>query len=454
MSADDHQPRSAAAVDERPDLDAASLISVRGLRVHFETKRGRAHAVDGVDLDIRDGETIGLVGETGSGKSVTARSLLRLVPMPPGVLAGGSVLYRPKQVCGACSGSGCTACGQVGRRPIACRACDGAGCEACEHTGRHTVDLLRISDTELREIRGNRIAMIFQDPGKALNPALTIRQQIAEVFLEHRSGELLQAAGLEDGDRRAGRLMRRSAHQRVRGIERLMLKLPPWRGRQVKLSTAIDDAVIRALEDTRIPNPRKILTNYPHELSGGMKQRVMIAQALACDPDLLIADEPTTALDVTIQARILDLISELQQRRGTAVLYISHDLSLVKRVCDRVAVLYAGQIAEVSDVAELFRRPMHPYTRGLLAAVPSAEQQRGQLRAIRGTVPELVDPEPACRFHTRCDAAVPLCASREPVLWERGDGAAPHRVACFAHADPQVLGVDRRELPVLDEGSS
>jgi oligopeptide/dipeptide ABC transporter ATP-binding protein len=205
-----------------------------------------------------------------------------------------------------------------------------------------------------------------------------------------------------------------------------------------------------ALADTRIPSPRKIMASYPHELTGGMKQRVMIAQALACDPDLLIADEPTTALDVTIQARILDLISELQERHGTAVLYISHDLSLVRRVCDRVAVMYAGQIAEVATVDELFRNPLHPYSRGLLAAIPSGHQARGELTAIRGAVPELIEPPPSCRFNTRCDFATDLCAERQPELTDRGGSHGTHLAACFAHDDPNELGVTRQALPILD----
>ncbi len=188
--------------------------------------------------------------------------------------------------------------------------------------------------------------------------------------------------------------------------------------------------VADALKETQIPNPRKIMDSYPHELSGGMKQRVLIAQALACNPDLLIADEPTTALDVTIQARILELIAELQQRLETSVLYISHDLSLVKEICDRVAVMYAGRIVETGTTEEVFSDPKHPYTRGLMAAVPSALHKRGELAAIEGTVPELVDPPPACRFNTRCPFAVEICRTTDPGLVMVG---AEHTVACFAY---------------------
>jgi oligopeptide/dipeptide ABC transporter ATP-binding protein len=202
--------------------------------------------------------------------------------------------------------------------------------------------------------------------------------------------------------------------------------------------------VAEALAETQIPNPRQVMARYPHELSGGMKQRVMIAQALACNPDLLIADEPTTALDVTVQARILDLIAQLQKRRRTSVLYISHDLSLVRRICDRVAVMYAGRIVEIGETEALFADPRHPYTRGLLAALPAAGVPRGQLAAIRGTVPELVDPPVACRFVGRCPSAIAACETHDPALHPVGTG---HSVACFLHHPPPSAGApkpDRR----------
>ncbi len=381
------------------------VASVEGLKVHFGTKGGRIHAVDGVSFDIRDGETLGLVGETGCGKSVTARSFLRLVQSPPGIYAGGRIRFWSS----------------LARR-----------------TGADPVDLLSISQDDLLDIRGNRIAMIFQDPGKALNPALSIREQVAEVFYQHRSDDLLY--GLADDP---PLIIRRAAGQRARGLERLLLKLPPLRGHAAKLRSRVDVHVAEALAETQIANPRKIMDSYPHELSGGMKQRVMIAQALACNPDLLIADEPTTALDVTIQAKILELIRQLQHRHQTSVLYISHDLSLIRQTSDRVAVMYAGRIAEVGDSDAIFSDPLHPYTRGLLAAVPSASHKRGGLAAIEGNVPELVDPPPSCHFHTRCPFAVELCRSLDPEL-EMVNG---HGVACFAHASAEHLGVMPEELP-------
>jgi oligopeptide/dipeptide ABC transporter ATP-binding protein len=407
----------------------ATIASVVDLKVHFQSKRGVVHAVDGVNFDIRDGETLGLVGETGCGKSMTGRAFLRLIPMPPGIIAGGSITFRPHAVCPACEGAGCPRCGQTGRTPAVCPACGGKGCAACGGTGTETVDLLALSGERIRRIRGDRIAMIFQDPGKALNPSLTIGEQVAEVFLQHRSADLMQAAGVEAGHF----LLRRFASQRAGTPERLLLALPPLRGRRDRILRALDVMVANALADTQIPNPRKLMDRYPHELSGGMRQRVMIAQALACNPDLLIADEPTTALDVTVQARILELIRELQRRRKTSVLYISHDLSLVRRISDRVAVMYAGRIVEIGSTGEIFRDPRHPYTRGLLAAVPSAATGRGKLAAIRGTVPELVDPPPSCRFAGRCPHETGACRSYDPALAPVAWG---HSVACFIHHQP------------------
>ncbi|MPZ52613.1 MAG: ATP-binding cassette domain-containing protein [Acidimicrobiia bacterium] len=390
--------------------DTAPLVaSVRDLQVHFKTKTGALHAVDGVSFDIHDGETLGLVGETGCGKSVTARSFIRLVPSPPGVYAGGRIDFWSSE----------------GRR-----------------TGDDPVDLLTIPHSEMLKIRGDRIAMIFQDPGKALNPALSIRDQVAEVFLQHRSADLLEPLGPE-----APLVIRRAAHQQARGLERFLLRLPPLRAKAAKVSGELDRRIAQALAETQIPNPRKIMARYPHELSGGMKQRVLIAQALACNPDLLIADEPTTALDVTIQARILDLIAELQQRHKASVLYISHDLSLVREISDRVAVMYAGRIAEIGRTDQVFSDPLHPYTRGLMAAVPTSTHKRGGLAAIEGAVPELVDPPPSCRFHSRCPYEAEVCKTVDPRLIDAGD---QHGVACHIHDSASAIGVEPHQLPSFD----
>jgi oligopeptide/dipeptide ABC transporter ATP-binding protein len=381
------------------------VASVRDLKIYFEAKAGVVHAVDGVSFEIRDGETLGLVGETGCGKSVTARSFIRLVPSPPGIYAGGQIDFWSTE---------------------------------SRRNRSEPIDLLQIPHEEMLAIRGDRIAMIFQDPGKALNPALSIRSQVAEVFYQHRSEEILEPFG-ED----VPRLIRRAARQQTRSFEKFLLNLPPWRAKAAKLRMRVDELVAQALTETQIPNPRTIMASYPHELSGGMKQRVLIAQALACNPDLLIADEPTTALDVTIQARILELIAELQERLETSVLYISHDLSLVKEICDRVVVMYAGRIIETGTTEEVFSAPKHPYTRGLMAAVPSAHHRRGELAAIEGTVPELVDPSPACRFNTRCPFAVDICRTVDPEVVAVG---GEHTVACFAYntSDGSV------DLPTLE----
>jgi oligopeptide/dipeptide ABC transporter ATP-binding protein len=431
----------AAATDEPPPL-----LSVRDLQIRFDTKRGQVSAVDGVSFDIAQGETLGLVGETGSGKSVTARSLLRLVPQPPGVFAGGEALFRPKNLCKSCGGVGCDTCGGVGRVGARCHACAGAGCPVCAGTGHETVDLLKTSERRMRGIRGNHIAMIFQDPGKALNPGLPIRQQVAEVFAEHRSDEILREAGIDP--EHANVLLRRDARRRTRAPERLLLGLPPFHRTHRRLEAVLDERIARALADTRIPNPRKVMARYPHELSGGMKQRVMIAQALAANPELLIADEPTTALDVTIQARIIDLLSELQERFHMAVLYISHDLSLVRRISARIAVMYAGRLAETGPADRVFEAPLHPYTRGLIGAIPSPAHRRGALVAIEGSVPELIEPEPRCRFAGRCAHTAPVCERLDPRL----EAHAGSRVACFGYSTAEDLGVDPADMPVVGAG--
>lgn len=427
-----------------PHNEAVPVVEVEDLKVYFRHKDRVVRAVDGVSFNMRENEIVGLVGETGCGKSVTARSLIGLLPIPPAYVAGGSVTFRPGGRCLQCAGSGCTACKQTGT--AMCPSCGGAGCETCGFTGRPALALLHLPPERMRSIRGIRIAMIFQDPDKALNPVLTVRQQIAEVFYQHRTGELL--ADLGD---HVSHLVRRAAHQESRMGEGLLLKIPPMRRENRRLQRRVDDLVTQALMEVQIPNARKVMASYPHELSGGMKQRVMIAQAMACDPDVLIADEPTTALDTTVQARILELIVELQQRRRAAVLYISHDLSLVHRVCDRVAVMYAGRVAEMGDADMVFEHPQHPYTQALLSAIPSVGHARGRLAAIEGTVPEFVDETPCCRFSNRCPYSKPICRSVDPPLRPTGEA---HSVACFAYEAPEDWGRSGSEMPTLGESRS
>ncbi len=387
-------------LDIQNSLDKDLIASVTDLKVYFESKQGMVHSVDGVSFDIVDGEMMGLVGETGCGKSVTARTFMQLVQSPPGVLAGGNIKFRSKN----------------------------------SKSGSQVIDLLNLSENQIRELRGERIAMIFQDPGKALNPGLTIRTQIAEVFQEHRENDVLEKAGLKNKLTGVTEyFVKKYIKQEAGFLVTTLLKIPPLSTYKKKIDNGINRLVAEALEETQIPNPTKVMERFPHELSGGMKQRVMIAQAIACNPDLLIADEPTTALDVTVQARVLDLIKELQKRHKTSVLYISHDLSLVRRICDRIAVMYAGQIVETGDAETIFNQPKHPYTQGLINALPSMSHERGKLEAIEGIVPELIEPEPGCRFVSRCKRRKANCKKIDPKLQPISEVDKSHKVACLLY---------------------
>lgn len=325
----------------------APLLDVEGLSVRFATDAGVVPAVTDVSFLVSRGETIALVGESGSGKSVTSLAVLRLTPDPPL----------------------CTVAGRV-------RLSDSSG---------HTQDLLRLSELELRELRGSRIAMVFQEPMTALNPVLTVGEQVIEPLLYHR------------------------------GLSR---------------KTAIAAAEL-LLERVGIPEPRRRLTSYPHQLSGGMRQRVMIAMALACDPDVLIADEPTTALDVTVQAQVLELLRELQQRTGMAMIFVTHNLAVVSDIADRVLVLYAGRVVESAPRDALFSDPLMPYTRGLLGSVPEllpAAGDRRPLLTIPGAVPTPTEMPPGCSFAPRCQFARPgVCDTDVPELEE---AASQHWVRC------------------------
>jgi oligopeptide transport system ATP-binding protein len=316
------------------------LLQVRGLTTRFRTERGEVTAVDDISFDVAAGQTLALVGESGSGKSVTALSLLRLIPDPPGRIESGQILFE----------------GQ---------------------------DLLKLDEARMRDIRGNRIAMIFQEPMSSLNPALTVGVQIAEPIVVHRHTPWMQAL----------------------------------------------DAAKGLLERVRIPDAASRLNTWPHQYSGGMRQRAMIAMALACEPRLIVADEPTTALDVTVQAQILDLLKELTRATQVALILITHDLGVVARYADEVAVMYGGRIVERASAAELYAHPRHPYTRGLLASVPRLDGESGQrLVPIDGQPPDLAALPPGCAFAPRCRLATPPCGERRPPLRAAADG---HQTACI-----------------------
>ncbi len=322
------------------ERDAEVLLEIKGLRTHFRGDEGIARAVDGVSYSVRAGETLGIVGESGCGKSVSALSIMGLVPQPPGFNAGGEILYRGE-------------------------------------------DLLQVSENRLRELRGNEISMIFQEPMTALNPVFTVGNQIGETV---------------------------SLHQ---GLNR---------------EQAREHAVVM-LDKVGIPAPEKRVDEYPHQLSGGMRQRVMIAMAMACKPGLLIADEPTTALDVTIQAQVLDLIRSLQESEGMSVLLITHDLAVIAENAHHVAVMYAGKVVEYADVMQLYRAPRHPYTIGLFRSLPDLAPRDQPLATIEGIVPSAFHFPGGCRFRTRCSLAQERCSAEEPLL-EPVSSDGGHTVAC------------------------
>ena len=329
----------------QPADTPANILEVQDLRTEFRTIDGVVRAVDGVSFALKAGETLGLVGESGCGKSVTALSILRLIDPRAGRIAGGSVRFEGRELVG-------------------------------------------LDEQSMRGIRGRHISMIFQEPMTSLNPVLTIGTQIAENAARHLG------------------LGKKAARERA----------------------------LEMLDLVRIADARRRLDEYPHQLSGGMRQRVMIAIALACNPKVLIADEPTTALDVTIQVQILELLAEIRQRLGTAIILITHDLGVVAETCDRVIVMYAGRMAEAAPVAELFRLPRHPYTRGLMRAIPrldldaEGEGRRPRLTEIGGLVPSLIRDIKGCAFAPRCGLASDRCRSERPPLFDAGEG---HRAACF-----------------------
>ncbi len=326
-------------------VSSEKILDIRDLRTHFFSHKGVARAVDGVSFSINKGEVLGVVGESGCGKSVTAQSVMQIVPNPPGRVVGGEILF-------------------------------------------HGENLLDLSLEEMRHIRGNRIAMIFQEPMSSLNPVFTVGDQISEMFTLHKGLSKKEALS----------------------------------------------ASVEMLERVQIPSPEKRVHEYPHQLSGGMRQRAMIAMALACDPEILIADEPTTALDVTVQAQILDLMIGLKEDFGTAVQMITHDLGVIAEMADRVVVMYAGRVVEEADTVELFKNTLHPYTKGLLDSIPVLGRRTAgefkKLNEIKGLVPDLYNLPHGCKFIERCASATDACAKEEPELLDIGGG---HKVRCLLH---------------------
>jgi len=321
-------------------MSESTLITINDLKTYFFITEGVVKAVDGVNLDINKGEALGLVGESGCGKSTVALSIMRLI-RPPGKIVGGEIWFEGE-------------------------------------------DLLRKGESEMRQIRGGRISLISQNPMSSMNPVFTVGGQIAEAI---------------------------KLHQNVQRRE-------------------IKGKVAEILDLVGIPDPSKRMEDYPHEYSGGMCQRAMTAMALSCNPQLLIADEPTTNLDVTIQAQILKLMKKLRKDFGASVLLIGHDLGVISELCDKIAVMYAGRVAEYSDLMTVFEKPKHPYTQALLESIPRLDVEEERLRIIPGTVPRLINPPPGCRFHPRCEQAMTVCSKQDPVLTEIEKG---HKVACFLY---------------------
>ncbi|MBA7600293.1 Oligopeptide transport ATP-binding protein OppD [subsurface metagenome] len=327
-------------------VDEEKVLEVKDLRTYFYTEDGEVRAVDGLRYDVKKGESVGLVGESACGKSVSALSIMRLIPYPPGIIVGGEVIFK----------------GQ---------------------------DLLKISEGEMRHIRGNRIAMIFQEPMTSLNPVLTIRRQLSEALELHRGMDKKTAAG----------------------------------------------EAVKLLQLVGLPDAESRVGDYPHQFSGGMQQRIMIAMALSCNPELLIADEPTTSVDVTVQAQLLELIDNLRAQFGTSVIIITHNLGVVARYADRVNVMYAGRLAETAPTDILYGEPKHPYTIGLLASVPRLDLARKRkLRVIDGLPPNLARVPKGCAFCPRCYFAIDRCREEKPELEEVGEG---HYSACFRSGEVQ-----------------
>ena len=379
------------------------MLKIKNLKTRFNTYDGVVKALEGVNLEVKEGEIFGIVGETGCGKSVTGYSLMQLLPRTAEVVAG-EIILDGEEITGA-------------------------------------------SDSRMRQIRGGKIGMIFQDPLSALNPVMKVKDQISEVIRQHQKEELEnRTEKVDSGNERNPYILWSlifvslvslfyflkledsftDTFAKLLFVGSLVgyVFLPEMKSESYSARTAVAemDMVVESLRQVRLPNPSQVANSYPHELSGGMQQRVMIAMALAGRPRLLIADEPTTALDVTIQSQILDLLKKLQKETGMTILMITHDLGVVAEMCDRVAVMYAGTVVETGNVSEIFSNPKHPYTQGLLSALPGESKE---LSSIGGSVPDLLDPPSGCRFNPRCPIAKAHCSVDVPLL--KGED---YKVAC------------------------
>ncbi|MFX1605968.1 MAG: ABC transporter ATP-binding protein [Promethearchaeota archaeon] len=372
------------------------VLEVRGLKTNFYTYEGVVKALDGVELFLRRGDTMGLVGETGCGKSVTARSILRLVE-PPGRIDEGRILFHHIDQ---------------------------------ETREIETVDILEMNEEEVLATRGASIAIVFQDPATYPNPVFRVGDQIAEVIMLHqdlRTDVLdLKIEQLEESLLETADPEKRSTIEEKISYYKSLYDDPPEPDDKDAKAAALRRA-ISMLSMVKMPAAASVASQYPHELSGGMRQRALIAMALACNPEILICDEATTALDVTVQAQVLNLLNQLKKEIGTSIMIITHDMGVVAETCNWVNVMYAGTTAESCATAELFNNPLHPYTAGLLTAVPKLHENKERLPQIRGNVPNLIYPPSGCRFHPRCDNATEICKQEKPTLEERRPG---HWVAC------------------------
>lgn len=372
-------------------MSKSSILEVNDLVLRFYTYEGVVKALEGINLNINEGETLGLVGETGCGKSVTSLSIMVLVPSP-GKIERGRVFFK--------------------------------------NQGKKT-NLLNAKEEVLAAIRGNDISMVFQEPRAYLNPVYSVSHQISEVLLKHRKKEFLQKAleSIEHERKAKGlkgstfemKLYRRMVNAPNSRIAKILSKRPRS---MCSFNLELKKEVVKVLKDMEIPDPERVAEMYPHELSGGMAQRVVIAMALACNPKLLIADEPTTNLDVTVQAQILNLMKMTKEKFNSSVLYITHDLGVVAEICERVAVMYAGNIVEIAEVFEFFKNPLHPYATALLKSIPTPGKE---FRSIPGSVPNLMNPPAGCRFHDRCAYTMDICTKVKP---HRKEVKKNHFVAC------------------------